>query len=110
MDHALDQSSRPNPIERENSKESHRELRSNNWSAFFSTVGPHRATFGRLCAAMVIFVQIDIPTIARADVVLDYRCQALWDIKDTEEKDSAFRGFCALIEANPSGLQNVLKH
>jgi transportin-1 len=32
-------------------------------------------------------------------------CQALWEIKDNEEKDSAFRGFCALIEANPGGIQ-----
>ncbi|KAG8903272.1 hypothetical protein FRB99_003539 [Tulasnella sp. 403] len=31
-------------------------------------------------------------------------CQALWEIKDNEEKDSAFRGFCMLIQANPSGI------
>ncbi|KAG9028013.1 hypothetical protein FS837_004015 [Tulasnella sp. UAMH 9824] len=31
-------------------------------------------------------------------------CQALWEIKDNEEKDSAFRGFCMLIQANPAGV------
>ncbi|PWN39074.1 ARM repeat-containing protein [Ceraceosorus guamensis] len=30
-------------------------------------------------------------------------CQALWDIKDNDEKDSAFRGLCAMIQANPNG-------
>lgn len=33
-------------------------------------------------------------------------CTALWEIKDNDEKDSAFRGFCMLIGANPSGLEN----
>lgn len=31
-------------------------------------------------------------------------CQSLWEIKDNEEKDSAFRGFCKLVQLNPSGL------
>lgn len=30
-------------------------------------------------------------------------CQSLWDIKDNEEKDSAFRGLCEMIKANPNG-------
>jgi transportin-1 len=29
----------------------------------------------------------------------------LWEIKDNDEKDSAFRGFCMLIQANPAGIQ-----
>ncbi|KAF8331346.1 armadillo-type protein [Cantharellus anzutake] len=33
-------------------------------------------------------------------------CQALWEIKDNSEKDTAFRGFCAMIELNPTGIQN----
>ncbi|KAL7424888.1 hypothetical protein Q5752_000574 [Cryptotrichosporon argae] len=33
-------------------------------------------------------------------------CTALWDIKDNDEKDSAFRGFCMLVGANPAGLDN----
>lgn len=31
-------------------------------------------------------------------------CESLWEIKDNEEKDSAFRGFCKLVQLNPSGL------
>jgi transportin-1 len=31
-------------------------------------------------------------------------CQALADIKDNEEKDSAFRGICAAIQVNPNGI------
>jgi hypothetical protein len=34
-------------------------------------------------------------------------CTALWEIKDNDEKDSAFRGFCMMIAANPSGIQDV---
>lgn len=32
-------------------------------------------------------------------------CTSLWEIKDNDEKDSAFRGFCMLIQANPAGIQ-----
>ncbi|ELU39142.1 transportin-PC [Rhizoctonia solani AG-1 IA] len=32
---------------------------------------------------------------------------ALSEIKDNDEKDSAFRGFCGLIERNPSGIAKV---
>ncbi|KAM0793118.1 hypothetical protein ACM66B_000597 [Microbotryomycetes sp. NB124-2] len=31
-------------------------------------------------------------------------CTALADIKDNEEKDSAFRGICAAIQINPNGI------
>lgn len=34
-------------------------------------------------------------------------CTALWEIKDNEEKDSAFRGFCRMVHENPQGLSNV---
>ena len=34
-------------------------------------------------------------------------CSALWDIKDNDEKDSAFRGFCMLISVNPQGIEKV---
>jgi transportin-1 len=37
-------------------------------------------------------------------------CTALWDIKDNDEKDSAFRGFCRLIMANPSGIEQAFVH
>ncbi|KAJ7803904.1 hypothetical protein B0H14DRAFT_2384220, partial [Mycena olivaceomarginata] len=31
-------------------------------------------------------------------------CQALYEIRDNEEKDSAFRVFCTLVQANPPGI------
>ena len=31
-------------------------------------------------------------------------CQALYEIRDNEEKDSAFRGLCTLVQANPAGI------
>lgn len=37
------------------------------------------------------------------NVFLEPWCQALWDIKDNDEKDSAFRGLCEMIRVNPNG-------
>lgn len=34
-------------------------------------------------------------------------CQALHEIRDNEEKDSAYRGFCTLVQSNPSGMAKV---
>lgn len=34
-------------------------------------------------------------------------CQALYEIRDNEEKDSAFRGLCTLVQANPGGIAGV---
>ena len=34
-------------------------------------------------------------------------CQALHEIRDNEEKDSAFRGFCTLVQTNPAGVAKV---
>jgi len=34
-------------------------------------------------------------------------CQALYEIRDNEEKDSAFRGFCTLVQTNPPGIAKV---
>lgn len=34
-------------------------------------------------------------------------CNALADVKDTAEKDSAFRGMCIAIQTNPAGLTEV---
>lgn len=36
-------------------------------------------------------------------------CQALYEIRDNEEKDSAFRGFCTLVQANPAGIAKVCR-
>jgi len=35
-------------------------------------------------------------------------CQALHEIRDNEEKDSAFRGFCTLVQTNPAGVAKSL--
>ncbi|KAG9221291.1 hypothetical protein CCMSSC00406_0010389 [Pleurotus cornucopiae] len=35
-------------------------------------------------------------------------CQALYEIRDNEEKDSAFRGFCTLVQTNPAGIAKSL--
>lgn len=37
------------------------------------------------------------------EVFFESWCQALWDIKDNDEKDSAFRGLCEMIQVNPNG-------
>ena len=34
-------------------------------------------------------------------------CQALYEIRDNEEKDSAFRGLCTLVQHNPAGITKV---
>jgi transportin-1 len=34
-------------------------------------------------------------------------CQALYEIRDNEEKDSAFRGLCTLVQVNPMGIAKV---
>lgn len=33
-----------------------------------------------------------------------FRCKSLRNIRDNEEKDSAFRGVCAMIAINPAGV------
>ncbi|KAI0687106.1 ARM repeat-containing protein [Cytidiella melzeri] len=35
-------------------------------------------------------------------------CQALQEIRDNEEKDSAFRGLCTLVQSNPAGIAKSL--
>ncbi|KIJ66034.1 hypothetical protein HYDPIDRAFT_87751 [Hydnomerulius pinastri MD-312] len=35
-------------------------------------------------------------------------CQALYEIRDNEEKDSAFRGLCTLVQTNPAGIAKSL--
>lgn len=37
-------------------------------------------------------------------------CQALYEIRDNEEKDSAFRGLCTLVQTNPAGITKVGSH
>lgn len=35
---------------------------------------------------------------------VDFRCSSLRNIRDNEEKDSAFRGMCQMITVNPAGV------
>lgn len=57
-------------------------------------------TIGRLGLVCPNLVAPHLGTFAQA------WCIALWEIKDNDEKDSAFRGFCMLIGANPQGLES----
>ena len=34
-------------------------------------------------------------------------CLTLYNVQDDEEKDSAFQGFCQLVQANPAGIRKV---
>ncbi|WFD32655.1 hypothetical protein MSPP1_003704 [Malassezia sp. CBS 17886] len=54
-------------------------------------------TVGRLG---LVAPQLVAPHLA---VFIEPWCQALWDIKDNDEKDSAFRGLCEMISINPNG-------
>ncbi|MEQ2161025.1 Transportin-1, partial [Goodea atripinnis] len=36
------------------------------------------------------------------------RCTSLRNIRDNEEKDSAFRGICTMISVNPGGVVQIL--
>jgi transportin-1 len=58
-------------------------------------------TIGRLGLVTPALIAPELSTFAQA------WCNALWEIKDNEEKDSAFRGFCMMVGANPQGLENV---
>ncbi len=55
-------------------------------------------TIGRLA---IVCPQIVAPHL---HVFVSAWCSALADIKDNEEKDSAFRGICAAIQINPNGV------
>lgn len=37
------------------------------------------------------------------------RCTSLRNIRDNEEKDSAFRGICNMISVNPGGVAQVIR-
>lgn len=57
---------------------------------------------GRLGLVCSDDVAPSLPTFASAFI------PALRDVRDNEEKDSAFRGFCTMIGKNPSGLSSDL--
>ncbi|WFD24751.1 hypothetical protein MEQU1_003455 [Malassezia equina] len=54
-------------------------------------------TIGRLGLVATHMVAPQLP------MFIEPWCQALWDIKDNEEKESAFLGLCMMIHANPNG-------
>lgn len=54
-------------------------------------------TIGRLGLVATPLVAPHLP------VFIEPWCQALWDIKDNDEKESAFLGLCRMIHANPNG-------
>ena len=54
-------------------------------------------TIGRLGLVATSIVAQQLP------VFIEPWCQALWDIKDNDEKESAFLGLCLMIHANPNG-------
>ena len=58
-------------------------------------------TIGRIGLVCPAAVAPELATFAQA------WCIALWEIKDNEEKDSAFRGFCMMVSQNPAGLETV---
>lgn len=37
-------------------------------------------------------------------------CEALYEIRDNKEKESAFLGLCALVEINPAGIVSALHY
>lgn len=57
-------------------------------------------TIGRLA---IVCPEVVAPHL---EVFVSAWCTALADIKDNEEKDSAFRGICAAIQINPNGVSS----
>ncbi|KAM0748729.1 Transportin-PC [Meredithblackwellia eburnea MCA 4105] len=58
-------------------------------------------TIGRLA---IVCPQLVAPHL---QIFVSAWCSALTDIKDNEEKDSAFRGICAAIQLNPNGISSA---
>lgn len=45
-----------------------------------------------------------LTTFPKISFLLSIRCSSLRNIRDNEEKDSAFRGMCQMITVNPAGV------
>lgn len=58
-------------------------------------------TIGRLGLVYPDVVAVHLETFGKT------WCTVLWDIKDNEEKGSAFQGFCQLVMLNPQGMLPV---
>ncbi|KAF8870365.1 transportin-PC [Infundibulicybe gibba] len=59
-------------------------------------------SIGRIGYMHPVLVAPHLPEFAQA------WCQALYEIRDNEEKDSAFRGLCTLVRTNPAGIAKSL--
>ncbi|KII95563.1 hypothetical protein PLICRDRAFT_220764 [Plicaturopsis crispa FD-325 SS-3] len=59
-------------------------------------------SIGRIGLMHPVIVAPHLPEFAQA------WCQALYEIRDNEEKDSAFRGLCTLVQTNPAGIAKSL--
>ncbi|KAG6335827.1 hypothetical protein ID866_3263 [Astraeus odoratus] len=59
-------------------------------------------SIGRIGLMHPVLVAPHLPEFAQA------WCQALYEIRDNEEKDSAFRGLCTLVQGNPAGIAKSL--
>ncbi|KAN0081336.1 Armadillo-type fold [Tylopilus felleus] len=59
-------------------------------------------SIGRIGLMHPVLVAPHLPEFAQA------WCQALYEIRDNEEKDSAFRGLCTLVQTNPAGIAKSL--
>ncbi|EIW80522.1 transportin-PC [Coniophora puteana RWD-64-598 SS2] len=59
-------------------------------------------SIGRIGLMHPDLVSLHLPEFASA------WCQALYEIRDNEEKDSAFRGLCTLVQKNPAGVAKSL--
>ncbi|KAJ7203941.1 armadillo-type protein [Mycena rebaudengoi] len=59
-------------------------------------------SIGRIGMTHPGLVVVHLPEFAQA------WCQVLYEIRDNEEKDSVFRGFCTLVQANPLGIAKSL--
>lgn len=58
-------------------------------------------TIGRIALVQPATVAPHLPEFAMA------WCQALYEVRDNEEKDSSFRGICMLVQLNPAGMAKV---
>ncbi|KAI9568792.1 armadillo-type protein [Boletus coccyginus] len=59
-------------------------------------------SIGRIGLMHPLLVAPHLPEFAQA------WCLALYEIRDNEEKDSAFRGLCTLVQTNPAGIAKSL--
>jgi hypothetical protein len=96
----------PDTFVTQGGSESDRELGCYDWALGSRLSWAGRATPGDVHLGMVRRVLVE--QIRRTENgLVACRCTALAEIKDNEEKDSAFKGICMVIQANPAGVTKV---